>query len=131
MSITIENPNGTWLDKILNKYPFAIDTDKIKTIGIVWGFIKDSTWVFKPTVVPNDSLFYNGILFIRFNWPFGIFGSFRWAKDWRRSFLQTGLGYKLNGRFGATIRLQSDESAAEGTSGPNYGQAKGFEYGPH
>lgn len=40
-----------------------------------------------------------------------------------------GIGWKLNGRFGAIFRWQSDESAAEGTHGPNYGQATGWECG--
>lgn len=62
---------------------------------------------------------------------FGVFVHIRWAEDWRRSFLQTGVGWKLNGRFAPLFRLQSDASAAAGVTGPNYGQATGFEFGPH
>jgi hypothetical protein len=77
------------------------------------------------------SLYYNGALFVRFNFPFGIFVGIRWSgKDTsRKEFLHLGFGHKLNGDFAATFRIQSDDSAAGGTYGPNVGQAKGWEGG--
>ena len=79
----------------------------------------------------TESLYYNGIFFFRFNWPFGVFVGIRWAgKDpTKREFWQAGFGYKLNGTFALTFRIQSDASAERGTNGPNWGQARGWDYG--
>lgn len=76
----------------------------------------------------TSSLYYNGMLFLRFNFPFGVFVGIRWAgKDPSADeFWQAGFGYKLNGDFASTMRVQSDESAAQGTYGPNSGQARGW-----
>jgi hypothetical protein len=79
----------------------------------------------------TNSLFYNAALFVRFNLPFGIFVGIRWAGKYpaRNEFFQAGIGYKLNGDFGAPLRVQSDNSAAGGTAGPNVGQAAGWSAG--
>ena len=78
------------------------------------------------------ALYYNAALFVRFNLPFGIFIGVRWAGNdpAKKEYLQLGLGTKLNGDFAATFRIQSDESAAAGTTGPNVGQAAGWNGGP-
>src|SRR4030067_2420623 len=81
----------------------------------------------------SDSLFYNGALFIRVMFPFFIGIGIRWAgKDvTAREFLQTYIGIKLNGEWAVMprFRIQSDESAARGTTGPNPDQARGWKAG--
>jgi hypothetical protein len=81
----------------------------------------------------SDSLFYNGALFIRVMFPFFIGVGIRWAgKDaTAREFLQTYIGIKLNGEWAVMprFRIQSDGSAAAGTTGANYGQAVGWNAG--
>lgn len=46
-----------------------------------------------------------------------------------REFAQAHLGWRLNGQFGVAFRVQSDDTAARGTTGPNYGQAPGWREG--
>lgn len=81
----------------------------------------------------TGSLFYNGAIFVRVMFPFFIGIGIRWAgKDInKREFLQTYIGIKLNGEWALMprFRRQSDVSAAKGTTGPNYGQAIGWNAG--
>lgn len=65
--------------------------------------------------------------------PFGLFWGIRWSDnpDKKRQFHQGGIGWKLNGRPGILGRFSSDKAALKGTTGPNYGQAQGFNYGTH
>jgi len=61
--------------------------------------------------------------------PFCFAGMhFRWSgKDvTKREFLQTYVGWKLNGFFSAVFRVQSDDSAAEGFTSPNPNLAQGW-----
>ena len=69
---------------------------------------------------------------IPFAVPPGLFFAFRWssATD-KKALFQTGIGWKLNGRLGLLFRFQSDKTSAAGVTGPNFGQATGFNYGPH
>jgi len=93
-----------------------------------------------PRITGQQSLFFNAVFFLRLTFVWflpGIFFSVRWAEigpvihGKPRSYLQAGIGYKLNGRLGLPLRIQNDVSSASGVTGPNYGQAKGFDYGPH
>lgn len=128
MSRTVEGNPGA----LLNRWPFLLDTTSIKSIGIAWLFKEGGAWCFLPRVTGNKSQFYNAVLFLRLSLPFGIFASCRWsAAIDTKALFQCGIGWKLNGRFGLTFRVQSDTSAAAGESGPNYGQATGFTYGTH
>jgi hypothetical protein len=77
----------------------------------------------------KNSLYYNGVLFIRLMLPFFIGVQIRWAGNKRRSYLQTHVGWKLNGRFAVAFRIQGDESAARGMDFPNPGQAQGWNDG--
>ena len=125
---TIEGNPGA----VLNRWPFLLDTDVIKSIGIAWLFKEAEKWNFIPRITGNVSQFYNAIFFLRLTFPFGIFAAFRWSEATdTKAFLHVGLGWKLNGRIGITCRIQSDESAAEGESGHNYSQSVGFNYGTH
>lgn len=81
----------------------------------------------------DASLYYNGIVFIRVMLPFFVGLHVRWSGDpqVKKQFLQTHLGWKKNGDFAVTFRIQNDLSAFLGTYGRNYGQAEGFSCGPH
>ena len=134
------HPGEPWLIWKLGNLT-AIDDSYIKSIGIAWLFKEGGQWDFKPLVTGNDSLFYNAVFFFRLTFigwiPAGVFFMLRWAEigpvlgGKPRSFLQVGFGYKLNGRFGLPLRVQNDVSSAAGVTGPNVGQATGFNYGTH
>jgi len=110
----------------------AIDDTYVKSVGIAWLFKEGGKWKFIPRITGQQSLFFNAVFFLRFSLPFGVFFSFRWssATD-KKSLLQTGFGWKLNGRLAVLLRIQSDISSAKGVTGPNVNQAVGFSYGPH
>lgn len=82
-------------------------------------------WGARLTLGSGDekSLYWNAALFIRVNAPLGVWLGIRVGSD---RIFQTGIGYKLSGVIGANFRLQTDDSAAEGTTGPNYGQERGW-----
>lgn len=125
------HPGEPWLLWKLGNW-LTVDSDKVRSFGIAWGFKRAGRWVWVPERVGMQSLFYNALLFVRFNWPLGLFASLRWSPSTtRRALLQTGWGFKLNGRFALLLRVQSDASSAAGTTGPNFGQATGFNYGTH
>lgn len=110
----------------------AIDSDHVKSLGIAWLFKEDGRWNLIPRITGNTSLFYNAIFFLRLSLPFGIFASLRWSPSTTaRSLFQAGLGWKLNGRLALLFRIQSDATSAQGVTGPNLGQATGFDYGTH
>jgi len=80
------------------------------------------------------SLYYNGLFYFRFMLPFYVGVMVRWSGDpaVQHQFLQTHVGWKLNGEFALTCRIQCDDSAYESNKGPqfnNTGQALGFEDG--
>lgn len=110
----------------------AIDGDWVSSIGIAWMFKEDGKWCFMPRITGEKSLFFNAVFFLRVSIPFGIFASFRWSSSTtNKALFQTGIGWKLNGRLGLLLRIQSDETSAAGSTGPNYDQSTGFEYGTH
>jgi hypothetical protein len=108
-----------WLNWLLNHWPLCLDMDGIRTVAVAW----DADGVYMPGA---RSLFYNGFVMVRLVFPFGVWLHVKPARDHR---LQMGLGWKLNGRFGVTLRWQTDASAAAGVSGPNYGQASAWARG--
>jgi len=114
----------------------AIDSDWVRSIGVAWLFKEDGKWVLTPRITGEQSLFFNAIFFVRLT-TFGIFWSIRWAAigpiilGKTRAYWQSGIGFKLNGRFSITFRIQGDASSAVGVTGANFGQATGFNYGTH
>lgn len=138
---TLENHYGNnWLDKLLNAWPFCLDTERIKPVlEVEYGANKETAdrpdfknLEFRTGAdCTTRSLFRNGLIYVRLLRPFGVFMHVRWCGACRRAFLQAGLGWKLNGRFAVLFRVQSDASAEKGTSGPNLGQAHGFLEGDH
>jgi hypothetical protein len=109
-----------WLNGILNRWPLCIHRDAVATIFTI---AYDAEGWYRPE---NQSLFYNGRVFIRITFPFGVWIHIKPRINLR---LQCGLGYALNGRIKATFRKQTDESAAAGVSGPNVGQASAWRRG--
>lgn len=77
------------------------------------------------------SLYRNGIVCVRVMLPFfvGVFLRWRWDDTTAKSFLTMHAGWKLSGELGFALRVQSDESSARGTTGPNAGQAWGLSDG--
>lgn len=117
---------------LLNQWPLLIDTDSVRSLGVAWLFKEGGRWCFLPRITGDVSLFYNAVFFLRLSVPFGAFASLRWsASSTARALLQLGAGWKLNGRIALLLRIQSDATSAAGASGPNYGQATGFNYGTH
>lgn len=82
----------------------------------------------------TGSLYYNGIAFVRVMLPFFVGVMVRWSgSTTRRAFVQTHVGWKLNGDPAVTFRVQSDESGRISNTGPafdNHGQAVGWSDGP-
>lgn len=117
------NHGGNWLDKLLNAWPLCLDADYTPSlVAIAW----DADGVYFPG---GKSLYYNGFVFVRLTFPFGLWLHLRFARNHRSQF---GVGWKLNGRFGITFRpWHSDESAAAGAhaGAPNVGQAAGWARG--
>ena len=112
---------GNWFDRLMNSFPFLLDTDYIGTVAIAW----DAQGVYSPE---DRSLFYNGYLFMRLTFPFGVFLHVKPVADAR---FQCGFGWKLNGRFGLILRWQTDAKAAQGAhaNAPNSGQASAWRRG--
>lgn len=153
-----EDPLGKhWLDRLLNSPKFLVDTDRItsecQARGFIWNGVMLNEWwkahdgkwfdhngavVCKADGVPlntEKSLFWNAKEFDRIVYvdgkKAGEFHMRRWSDTGLRQFAQYGKGFKLNGRYSILMRAQSDESAAMGTWGPNYGQSSGFHFGTH
>ncbi len=120
------SPIWKWIDSIGDKT--AIDPSKIKPLL--------SIAITKPIHYnighgdQDSSLYWNAPFFFRIMLPFYIGFMVRWSGCTDcRAFLQTGIGWKLNGRLALTLRIQSDTSGESGMDFPNPGQAKGWEYG--
>lgn len=125
------HPGESWLQWKLGNL-LTVDQDVMRSFAVAWLFKRDGRWCFIPERVGDQSLFYNAVFFVRFNWPLGLFWSVRWssATD-KKALFQSGLGFKLNGRFAILLRIQSDKTSAAGVTGPNTGQATGFNFGTH
>jgi len=132
----------------------AIDSNWVTSFGIAWLFKENGKWAFLPRLTGNTSLFYNAVFFIRYtitpiwcvpcsvlaycgyaHWSMflvGLFFSIRWSPSTTaKALFQGGLGWKLNGRLAILFRIQSDATSASGVTGPNLGQATGFNFGTH
>ena len=123
-----------WLDKLGDMT--AIDPAKVHSlISFCWG----AGTVEKPNLLyfrirflgPSpEALYENGLVFVRVARPFFLGFMLRWGgKDAHPAFLQTHIGWKLNGRLALVFRLQSDASAEVGMDVLNLGQAQGFAIG--
>lgn len=133
--MTLQEINAKYIDPWLNR--LAINKSFVLPIfAVAIGYKTPATdnrgpglgarlWIGR---VANESLFYNGVVFFRFMLPFYVGVHIRWAgrNPAAREYLQTYVGWKLNGFFSAVFRVQSDNSAAKGFTSPNYNQAQGW-----
>lgn len=141
MKHTETHYGGNWLDKLLNSFPFLLDDTWIKPVAeFAWGGNPNAfdRPLWSRVVLrffggcTTDSMYHNNVVYIRALFPLAVFCMIRWSgSTTNRAFIQFGMGWKLNGRFAITFRIQSDASAAAGYWGPNYGQAPGWHEGPH
>jgi hypothetical protein len=78
----------------------------------------------------REWLFRNSYVFFRFCTPFCVAFSVRWSGSrTEKSHLDIVFGWRQNGVPGASFRIQSDVSSAEGFDIPNPGQAQGWKPG--
>lgn len=126
-SVEQQHPGESWLIHWLGNAT-AIPTEWIASVAIAWIFKDADRWSFIPRFCGELSLFWNAQFFLRISFPFGGFFGMRLGPVY---LFQTGFGWKLNGRFGILFRIQTDASAAAGVTGPNYGQATGYNFGTH
>ena len=124
------HPGESWLVWKLGNL-LTIDRDRMRSVAVAWGFKEGGRWNWQPRRVGMEALFFNAVAFLRLSWPLGIYWSIRWMATGTRAYWQAGFGFKLNGRFSITCRVQGDASAAAGVNGPNHGQAQGFDFGTH
>lgn len=124
------HPGESWLMWRLGNL-LTVDEDSMRSVAVAWIFKEGGRWVFRPRLCDDRSLFFNAVFFLRLLWPLGIFWMIRWAAEGTRAYWQSGLGFKGNGRFSITFRVQGDDASARGVTGPNLGQARGFEFGAH
>lgn len=110
---------GNWFDRLNNA--IAVDADSVDSFALAW----DAEGVYRPE---DYSLFYNGFVMLRLNWPLGVFLH---LKPVRNARFQCGIGWALNGRFKLTLRWQTDAKAAQGAheNAPNAGQASAWARG--
>lgn len=123
--------NWTWLWTVIDKigeWTTLQEKYILPLLSVQWGWEKNPRNL--RVAIGRDcteSLYYNGIFFCRFMLPFFVGFMFRWSGSTdKRAFLQTHVGWKLNGRFAIAFRIQSDYSGAVGMDFPNPGQARGW-----
>lgn len=129
---TIEQGKTTFATWIGNATALPVDVVH-SLIALQLGYTVNDRWRIGHIAVGDEetqSLFYNAVIFVRIAWPFGIFIGIRWSgSTTKKAYLQTGTGWALNGRWKLLFRIQSDPASAAGVSGPNSGQAVGWEQG--
>jgi hypothetical protein len=130
-----------WFNDFLNT--LAVDTDRITSKAYAigkWGLYTATTeadeWFNESgqIVHPNQyqSHVFNAWMFRRWVYVDGKLRGLTWSwrkqgKNYKHTII---LGTKINGRFALTFRFNhTDEESERGTTGPNYGQAKGDEWG--
>lgn len=139
---TLENDSRwpKWFNDMQNR--LAVDTNRITSDAIaygVWGkyITRGVEWVdgLGSVVHPNQyqSHVFNAWEFDRWVYVDGKLRGRTWS--WRKPGSDEKntiiLGTKINGRFALTFRFNhSDVDSAKGTTGPNYGQATGDDWGP-
>ena len=128
-----------WLNNLLNRAPLLLDSEKIKPGAmILWRCRDPSTGAWCGLTGRlgrseyDSHLFWNACLFLRVLLPFCICFQLRWSGSTKQKALfQLVFGWKLNGRFAITCRVQSDTTSAAGVLSPNTDQASGWDCGGH
>lgn len=134
-----DNPNPNWFERARRRLAPYVDkrnmdpANWIPLVCVALGY-KTQAGKWGGFVLFGDSdkdgsLYHNAMFFFRLAWPWIGLG-IRWRGTGQgREYFQFGIGWKRNGQLGLNIRVQSDDSAAEGTTGPNFGQAFGWAEG--
>ncbi|MDE1907423.1 MAG: hypothetical protein KGH75_13345 [Rhodospirillales bacterium] len=124
----------SWLNTVLNSPPFLLPMEAIiPLLCLTCGFLSarnDRLVLARVDRGENPQMYSNGALMIRLMFPFWIGIQVRWsgAID-KPAYLQMGIGWKLNGRFAITFRIQDDLGAAAGVLAPNTDQSIGWHEG--
>lgn len=150
------NHNGNFIDRLLNSWPFLVDTEEVNTLFAL-AYCKESN-TFRWMKCDDRSLFNNGTVFVRYTvspvtsifwgigaflavlfsawwlllFTFGLFVHLSWVETGNRRYIQFGLGHKLNGRTGLLCRVpKSDEQSSKGAheNAPNSNQAANWDCG--
>jgi hypothetical protein len=150
------NHNNDWRDKLLNSWPFLVDSDEVNTL-FAFAYCKESN-AFRWMQCDDRSLFNNGTLFVRYTFSpltnavwfgatvamlmlspwfllaflYGLCFHVSWSETGNRRYLQAGFLHKLNGRIGLIFRVpKNDEKSSRGAheNAPNSGQGKNWECG--
>lgn len=139
MTLHADNPNPNLLERIRRWAMPLVDRLNMPPewwtpiVCICLGYRSERGWggfVLFGGSDKDGSLYHNGAFFLRLALPFWIGLGIRWrGTEQGREYFQFGIGWKRNGQAGLNIRFQSDASAAAGTTGPNYGQATGWNEG--
>jgi len=126
---------GKWADRLTlpEKWIFPIMTFMWGAGNTLYPDLKNIELTLLRGRAHDASLYYNGIVFIRVMLPFFVGIHIRWSghPDSKKQYLQTHIGWKKNGDFAVTFRIQNDTSSAAGTYGRNFNQAKGWSVGTH
>ena len=122
-----------WLNTLLNLPPFCLPIEICYPLFMLSCGFKERPfpdnpwrWVLARIQVGGRDLFWNSALSISVSVPFCIALQIRWSASASPSFLQIVVGWKPNGRFALTCRVQDDASAAAGTLAANPGEAQGW-----
>jgi hypothetical protein len=135
------HPGENWLLWKIGNWT-TINVERVRSWAWAWGNEyngKFQRWGFTwrtadgCTYAP-EALFFNAAWFARYVYPFGVFVQIRWSgRSDRKAYLHIGIGYKLNGRFGFLLRVQSDDSSTDGAwsgvANENV-STRGWQFGP-
>lgn len=152
---TIEyNYGGDWRDKLLNSWPWCVDSYEVDTL-FAFAFCKSTFGWTSLSGELSQSLFYNGTFFARYTlspltdmvwlgavitallfspwfllaFLYGLCFQISWKETGNRRYLQAGFLHKLNGRLGLLFRVpKNDAQSSKGAheNAPNSGQATGW-----
>lgn len=153
-SVEDRHPGESWLLFWLGNAT-ALPDEWIRSVAVAWIFKEGGKWNLIPRFCSTASLFYNAQFFVRLAFPLGMFIGLRLGTTY---LFQCSIGWKLIGRLNLNpigvllipalwylfnfwswwllaslvlYRIQTDASAAAGVTGPNYGQATGYDFGTH
>ena len=139
MTLHADNPNPNALERLRRRLMPLVDKMNldpryvVRVVSGCFGFKTEKGWAVGWLAFGNamsQSLYYNGMFYFRLCLPLWIGLGLRWrGTGIGREYFQFGIGWKTSGQAGLNFRIQSDASAAAGTTGPNSGQAIGWAEG--
>ncbi len=120
-----------WVNTLLNTPPFLLPMEwVVPVLCITCGFLAARNGRLILARVDrgeNPQMYSNGAFMLRFMLPFWVGLQVRWSGSTTQpAYLQIGAGWKINGRFALTCRVNDDAGAAAGVLAPNSDQAIGW-----